>query len=153
VAILARAEFGLFESHGFSSAEHRGLSATFQYPGSPDIKLVSVYLESGSPLQGPSALMIGQICSSLRTWGKEFIIGGAFNCLPVTFLRANLTDSINAQVVAPTGVGGTCKGQKGRTRVIDYFCVSSSLVSAVQGVAIIPKAGISPIPSQRRFCT
>ena len=88
--------------------------------------------------------MIGQICSFLRTWGKEFIIGGDFNCLPVTFLRANLTDSIDAQVVAPTGVGGTCKGQKGRTRVIDYFLVSSSLVSAVQGVAIIPKAGISP---------
>jgi hypothetical protein len=61
VAILVKAEFGLIDRHVFEAAAHRGLAATFQYPGTPDVKLVCLYLESGSPLQGPSALLCGQV--------------------------------------------------------------------------------------------
>ena len=144
VAILVKAEFGLIDRHVFEAAAHRGLAATFQYPGTPDVKLVCLYLESGSPLQGPSALLCGQVCSFLKAWDSLFVIGGDFNCLPATFLRSKLMESINTQLFAPGGTVGTCKGKKGRTRTIDYFLVDPALSCAVKSVAIVSKGGMSP---------
>ena len=139
--------YGLLTStdrHLFEAAADRGIAASFQYPGSPALKLVSVYLESGSPLQGPSALMITQVCTFLKAWGKEFVVGGDFNCLPSTFLRSRLTETIDVQIFAPESTSGTCKGEKGRSRVIDFFLVASGPSNAVKAVSVVPSAGMSP---------
>jgi exonuclease III len=143
-AILARSEFGLIDKHVFEASTHRGIAGTFQYPGTPELKLVSLYLESGSPLQGDSARLVKQAVGFLQTWAKPFIIGGDFNCTPCTLQKSRLTEGLDAQVVAPPEKYGTCKGQKGRSRVIDYFLVSGSLVKAVNEIRVIPMAGISP---------
>jgi exonuclease III len=145
VAILVRAEFGLIEKHVFEASTHRGLAGTFQYPGTPEIKLVSLYLESGSPLQGESGNLVKQVTAFLRNWAKPFIIGGDFNCTPCTLLKSRLIENLDAQVVAPSGPNcNTCKGQNGRSRVIDFFLVSVSLVKAVSSIRVVPKAGMSP---------
>ena len=113
-------------------------------PGHGSIRVASLYLKCGEPLQGISALLLKETADILATWSGAFLVGGDFNCSPAAFAKSNAPDILKSGVIAPDGMRGTCTGKKGKSRVIDYFCMSKCLAVALQSISVTMFAGTSP---------
>ena len=73
----------------------------------------------------------------IRRWGKQWVIGGDFNCTPEEVKATGWLKLVGGVIVQPHGP--TCND-----RTIDFFVVSNEMAHAVVGAWVVGDAGSKP---------
>ena len=98
-----------------------------------DILYVAVYLTCGIGATGENILKIKEVMAFVMVTGLPFILVGDWNMSPEETLQAGWTQKLDAEVIVPKGVTGTCL--TGST--LDYAIISKNLRPIVQIEAIM----------------
>ena len=125
------------------SEAHRLAAAQVEIPGWGKLVLFGIYGVDGEGMGARNARLtsaLGAWCGSL---GSEFVVAGDWNMEPSTLQKSGFVSELGCELVATEA--GTCKkaGGKGYSK-LDYFLVSSGVVSTVTSARLCGKTAANP---------
>jgi len=107
------------------------------------IYLVSIYLHDGEGWSERNTAIMQHLAKMLATLSAPWILGGDFNMEPEVLEQGYWWSALGAVIVAPQGVGGTCR-TRGTKRIYDYFVLHPMLKPYVQEVRVMEEWHSAP---------